>query len=265
MAAILSSVEPFLEKIERFYDELGEICIFTARSSLRSGRLVRRKRLLIQQMEEIGVRSLPIAFLTCTFTGMVMVLQTGVQLRPLGATIYAGGIAAVGLAREIGPVLTAIVLAGRVGAGMTAEIGTMKVTEQIDAMRALATDPLDYLVIPRLYAAMFMLPIITIGAIFVGFMGGLVVAATALNLTPRLYIESSLNDWVHPIDLYAGVGKTVVFGAIIALVGCYYGFNTSGGAEGVGKATTKSVVTASISILIANYFMSDWILKLFPS
>ncbi|MBE7559075.1 ABC transporter permease [bacterium] len=253
-----------MEKIERFYDELGAMCIFAARSVLRSGRLWHRRRLLVQQMEEIGVRSLPIAFLTSTFTGMVLVLQTGIQLAPWGAKLYAGGIAAVALAREIGPALTAIVLAGRVGAGMTAEIGTMKVTEQIDAMRALATDPFDYLVVPRLFAAMFMLPIITIGAIFVGFLGGLVVAVTALNLTARLYIESSLNDWVHPIDFYAGVGKTIAFGAIIALVGCYYGFNTAGGAEGVGKATTKSVVTASISILIANYFMSDWILKIFP-
>ena len=259
------SVEHLLLRVEDFYDEFGRMAIFVGRSLSRGARVFRRRKLLLQQMEEIGVNSIPIAFLTSTFTGMVLVLQTGLQLEPWGAKMYAGGIAAVALAREIGPALTAVVLAGRVGAGMTAEIGTMKVTEQIDAMRALATDPLDYLVIPRFFAAVIMLPVITVGAIVVGFLGGLIVAATALNLSPRLYLETSLNDWVTVVDFYAGVGKTAVFGAIIALVGCYYGFNTSGGAEGVGQATTRSVVTASILILISNYFMSDWILKLFPS
>jgi len=261
---LFQSVENLLLRIEDFYDESGRMAIFTARSLARFGRIFRRRGLLLQQMEEIGVRSLPIAFLTSIFTGMVLVLQTGVQLAPLGAKIYAGGIAAVALAREIGPVLTAVVLAGRVGAGMTAEIGTMKVTEQIDAMRALATDPLDYLVVPRLGAAMIMLPVITVGAIFVGFLGGLVVAWAALNLTPRLYLSTSLNDWVHLIDFYAGVGKTIVFGAIIAVMGCFYGFHASGGAEGVGQATTKSVVASSILILISDFFMSAWILKIFP-
>jgi phospholipid/cholesterol/gamma-HCH transport system permease protein len=254
----------FLQQIEDFYDEIGRFSIFVFKVLARLGCIFHRKRLLLQQMESIGVYSIPIAFLTCTFTGMVLVLQTGRQLAPFGAKIYSGGISTVALASEIGPVLTAIVLAGRVGAGMTAEIGTMKVSEQIDALKSLATNPIDYLVVPRLVAAVIMLPVITVGAIFVGYMGGVVVAASALDLAPRLYIISSMDNWLRLSDFFIGVGKTAVFGTIIALVGCYNGFATSWGAEGVGKATTKSVVTSSILILIVNYFISDWFLKLFP-
>jgi phospholipid/cholesterol/gamma-HCH transport system permease protein len=220
-----------------------------------------RVRMILVQMEQIGIQSLPIALLTATFTGMVLVLQTGVQLQQLGAKSLASGIAAIALCREIGPVLTSIVLAGRVGAGITAEIGTMKVTEQIDAMRSLATDPVDYLVTPRLIAAIVMLPAITVLADFVGLAGGMIVGVNTLGLSCRQYIDTTF-EWLSYRDYVTGIIKTFVFGVIIAIVGCHFGFNSQGGAEGVGQATTRSVVMSSILILIANYFLAEWIIRI---
>ena len=222
-----------------------------------------RIRMILKQMELIGVQSLPIALLTATFTGMVLVLQTGVQLQHLGAKSLASGIAAIALCREIGPVLTSIVLAGRVGAGITAEIGTMKVTEQIDAMRSLATDPIDYLVTPRLVAAIIMLPAITVLADFVGLAGGMVVGVNTLGLSSRQYIDTTF-EWLSYRDYATGILKTGVFGMIIAIVGCHYGFHSEGGAAGVGQATTRSVVLSAILILVSNYFLAEWILRIWP-
>lgn len=222
-----------------------------------------RLGMILEQMEQIGVQSLPIALLTATFTGMVLVLQTGVQLQQLGAKTLASGIAAIALCREIGPVLTSVVLAGRVGAGITAEIGTMKVTEQIDAMRALATDPVRYLVVPRFIAAIIMLPAITVLADLVGILGGMVVGVNTLGLSSRLYIDNTF-AWLTFRDFFSGIAKTVFFGMIIAIIGCYWGFETRGGAEGVGQATTRSVVMASILILVTNYVLAEWILRLWP-
>jgi len=219
-----------------------------------------RVHLVTEQMENIGYYSLPIVLLTAIFTGMIMVLQTGVQLERFGAKLYAMGGAAIALTRELAPVLTSLVLAGRVGAGITAEIGTMKVTEQIDALETLATDPVQYLVVPRFIAAAIMLPVLTMLANVVGIAGGMFVAVFSLRLTFSLCYQTTL-DWITFSDLYSGLAKSIVFGLVIACVGCYQGLTTTGGAEGVGKATTRAVVTGSVLILVSDYFLTEWLLK----
>lgn len=221
-----------------------------------------RFHLFIEQMESIGVNSLPIVLLTSVFTGMIIVLQTGVQLERFGAKLYAVGGATVALARELGPVLTSLVLAGRVGAGISAELGTMKVSEQVDALEVLATDPVHYLVVPRFVAAMIMLPILAVLSLTIGLMGGILVANLSFGVTIRQSYYTVLL-WLTPEDLFSGLAKTFVFGIIIAMVGCYHGLNTSGGAEGVGKATTKAVVAGSVLILISDYFLTEWFMTLF--
>ena len=218
-------------------------------------------RQVIQQMVYYGYESIPIVLLTATFIGMIFVLQTGYQLSKFGATLYAGGISAIAFSREIGPVFTAWAIASRVGASIAAEIGTMQVTEQIDAMRTLATNPIKYLVVPRFIAAVIMLPILTCLAIFVGILGGWVVALTSLNLTTQIYF-SNVQDFLLPKEIYAGLIKTPVFGMLITIIGCYQGFNTFGGAEGVGRATRNSVVNSTILIIFFDYIMGAFILAL---
>lgn len=220
-----------------------------------------RIRLTLDQMISIGVMSIPIALLTATFTGMVLVLQTGVQLKPLGMKVYSSGISAISFAREIGPVLTSVVLAGRVAAGITAEIGTMKVTEQIDALKTLGTNPISYLVVPRFIASTFMFPALTVLAIGVGIGGGFIVGVLILDITPGLY-EENIWKWLKPQDYFSGLFKTIFFGMIVAIVGCYKGFQTGFGAQGVGRATTESVVLASILILVANFILTSWIIQI---
>lgn len=220
-----------------------------------------RYRLIIDQMIQIGIYSIPIALLTSAFTGMVLVLQTGMQLEPLGMKVYASGISAISFAREIGPVLTSVVLAGRVAAGIAAEIGTMKVTEQIDALKTLGANPVDYLVVPRFVAATIMFPSLTVLAIGVGIAGGYFVGTNILQIAPGLYY-TNIWKWLTPADYLSGIFKTIFFGMIVAIVGCYKGFNAGFGAQGVGEATTQAVVTASILILIANFFLTSWIITL---
>jgi phospholipid/cholesterol/gamma-HCH transport system permease protein len=222
-----------------------------------------RIRLTIDQMVQIGVMSVPIALLTAIFTGMVLVLQTGIQLKPMGMKVYASGISAISFAREIGPVLTSVVLAGRVAAGIAAEIGTMKVTEQIDALKTLGTNPVSYLVVPRFIAATFMFPALAILAIAVGITGGLIVGVTTLQIPMGLYM-TNIWKWLTLEDYISGIVKTIAFGMIVAIVGCFKGFETGFGAQGVGKATTESVVLASILILIANFLLTSWIIQIFP-
>ena len=220
-----------------------------------------RVRETVRQMMLVGVQSLPIASLTALFVGMVMVLQTGYQLQKFGAKLYAAGITIVALTREMIPVFTAIVVGARVAASMTAELGTMKITEQIDAMKSLAVDPTEYLVAPRVVATTLMLPILTIYANVIGFLGGLIVGTTALNIPYKVYINNT-TDLLWLGDIYTGILKTFFFGAIVGTVGCYFGFRTEGGAQGVGQATTTSVVATLILILLFNFILSSWFLYL---
>jgi phospholipid/cholesterol/gamma-HCH transport system permease protein len=207
------------------------------------------------QMDIIGVGSLPIVILTGFFTGAVMGLQMSRALATYGAVGQTGQIVAITLVRELGPVLTAVVVAGRNASGMASEIGSMKVTEQIDAMRALGTDPVQKLVTPRLIATAVVLPLLTVIADFLGLFGGFLIAYFTLNLTPAQYWNNAYQHLEYN-DLAQGLIKPFVFGIIIALVGCFYGMRTSGGTQGVGRATTQAVVVASVWIFITTFFIA---------
>ena len=206
------------------------------------------------QMEIIGVQSLPVVIMTGFFTGGVMGLQMSRALATYGAQGQIGQIVAITLVRELGPVLTAWMIAGRNGSGIASELGSMKVTEQIDAMRALGTDPVQKLVTPRLIAASVMLPLLTIIADFMGIVGGFVIAYTVMNITPSQYWSLAWRSLVWN-DVVQGLLKPFVFAMIIALVGCYYGMNTTGGTQGVGRATTQAVVAAQIWIIVVTFFI----------
>jgi phospholipid/cholesterol/gamma-HCH transport system permease protein len=214
-----------------------------------------RRSHLFEQMNKIGVTSLPLVFLTALFTGMVLALQSAYQLRLFNAVRFTAGLVSLSITRELGPVLTAMVVAGRVGAAITAELGTMKVTEQVDALVSLATDPIKYLAVPRFLAAFLMLPLLTVYADFIGMFGGYIVGVFKLGISSSLYIKDSFDALVLK-DLYTGLIKSFAFGGIIAVVGCYHGFTTRGGAEGVGLATTLSVVTALILIIASDCFFT---------
>lgn len=211
--------------------------------------------LWIQQMERIGVRSLGVASITAVFTGMVLALQTAYSLPALGIKYYIGTVVAKSLVRELGPVLTALIVGGRIGAGMTAEIGTMKVTEQIDALRSMAADPIRKLVVPKLAASLIMLPALTILGDFLGILGGLLVAVFQLHLPAALYLNDVFSK-LTLADIGSGVGKSFFFAYFITLVGCYNGLNTQGGADGVGRATTNTVVLAAILVLVSDFFLT---------
>lgn len=212
-------------------------------------------KLCIKQMAHLGVDSLPIVSLTLLFAGMVMTLQIIDILLRYGAQSTLGGIMAIAMGRELGPVLTGVVMAGRIGAAMTAEIGTMKVTEQIDALRCMATNPIAYLVVPRFVACLIMLPILTIYGFVIGTGGGYVVATAFHDLSSFTYMNS-IELFTTTSDVGYGLIKAMCFGAIVSLVGCYEGMNAKSGAEGVGRATTQSVVTSIILIFVCNYFLS---------
>jgi phospholipid/cholesterol/gamma-HCH transport system permease protein len=210
-----------------------------------------RWKTTLDQMNKIGVMSLPLVFLTALFTGMVLSLQSAYQLRLFNAMQFTSDLVALSVTRELGPVLTAMVVAGRVGASIAAELGTMKVTEQIDALRALATDPIRYLVVPRLVAAFFMLFILTIYADCIGMLGGYFISVFKLGISSHVYIKRSIDALVVK-DIYTGLVKAFFFGGIIAVVGCYFGLNARNGAEGVGQATMLAVVTILVLIIASD-------------
>lgn len=212
-------------------------------------------RNIIRQMAFIGYDSLPIVLITGFFTGAVLVLQIGIQFAQFGAESYIGGVVALALSRELSPVLTAIVIAGRIGAAFAAEIGSMNVTEQIDALKTLATSPVEYLVVPRIIAAVFMLPVLTVITNSIGAVGGGFAAVFQVKIS-LLTFNKSVIQFMEFKDFWGGLLKSSIFGGIIAVIACYMGFNTRGGASGVGKSTTYSVVVSIMLILISNYFLS---------
>lgn len=227
---------------------------------------------LIQQMDSIGVQSLGIVLLTGFFTGMVLALQFSVQMAQFGATMYVGRLVTASMVRELGPVLAGLMVAGRVGSGIAAELGSMRVTEQIDALNTLGTDPIKKLVTPRLLAALVMMPVLTILADLVGIFGGNVIASLYVGIPTSLYWrtvweQAAAGGFVLryiPADLIQGLLKPLVFGGLIAITGCYFGLGTKGGTEGVGRATTRTVVTASVLILTTDYFMTQILLYILP-
>lgn len=215
------------------------------------GRLEVRE--VIVQIHRIGVDSLYIVLVTGAFSGLVLAYQTARQFLDFGAQTFVGGLVGVSMAREAGPVFTALTAAGWVGAGIAAEIGSMAVTEQIDALRVLATDPVRYLVVPRLMAAAIALPVLTVFANVVGGIGGYIVA-TAAGISGGTFVVS-LQRYLYAYDVWAGLVKAVCFGVIIAVVGCSRGLEATGGADGVGRATRSAVVTAILWILACNFFL----------
>ena len=226
----------------------------------------------LTQMDRMGVGSMPILLLTGLFTGMVLALQSAVALQRFGAEIYVGNLVAASMVRELGPVLAALVFAGRVGSGIAAELGSMRVTEQIDALQSFGTDPIKKLVTPRLLAGLIMVPILTIVTDAVGIVGGLLISVFNLQIPGDAYMRGvwgSLADsgfvlGFFPRDFVGGLLKPLVFGGMIALTGCYYGLRASGGTEGVGTATTRAVVTSSILILAVDYFLTQLLMVLVP-
>jgi phospholipid/cholesterol/gamma-HCH transport system permease protein len=214
---------------------------------------------ILLQMDLIGVGSLTVVMLTGFFTGAVLTLQTSKELSRFGAVGFTGGLVSVSLVRELGPVLAALMVAGRVGSGMASELGSMLVTEQINAMRALGTDPIKKLVVPRLLATIAMMPVLTIVADTLGIIGGLAVALNVLHITTSLYLSRAW-DSLGYMDLFGGLLKPLVFGALIALVSCYCGLRTYGGTQGVGRSTTQAVVASSVLILVFDFFLSRIIL-----
>ena len=213
-----------------------------------------------KQMLEIGVRSLPVVLITAIFTGMVFALQTFTGFKRFGAEALVGTVVALSVTRELGPVLTGLIVAGRAGAAMAAEMGTMRVTEQIDALETLATNPVKYLIIPRFIAGILMLPALTIVADITGITGGYFVTVGLFKTSSIVYWNRTW-DFLEMSDIYNGLIKAAFFGASISLISCYEGFYTRGGAEGVGKATTGAVVLSSMTILISDYFLSAWLFK----
>jgi phospholipid/cholesterol/gamma-HCH transport system permease protein len=218
---------------------------------------------ILTQMDSLGVGSLSIVILTGVFTGMVLALQSSATLDAFGARPYVGRLVCISMVRELGPVLTALMVTGRVGSAMAAELGSMVVTQQIDALRVLGSDPVRKLVAPRLAAAMIMVPTLTVLSDTVGIFGGALISVFSLSLSWEFYWRSVAGALVVN-DLAMGLSKPIAFGFITASIGCYMGLSTTGGSLGVGKATTRSVVAASVLILASDFFMTKLLLLLFP-
>lgn len=236
-------------------DTLGDLALLTRDSFRFAVRRPPAMRLVLEQLEQIGWRSLSIVGLTAIFTGMVLALQLGTYMERFGAKMFVSRIVGVSLVRELGPVLTALLFGGRVGAGITAELGSMAVTEQVDAVRALGASPIRNLVVPRLIATLIMLPALSVIGDVLGILGGLFIGVTELNVTADFYLNSLLQILLLQ-DVLSGLGKSVFFAYFIAIIACYNGLRVTGGADGVGRATTATVVAASITILVSDFFLT---------
>jgi len=253
-----------MNPVSKFFYELQEISVLAGRVLVGIARGPRYIRETIDQMDEIGVGSLVIIILTGFFTGGVLILQAYPTLAYYGAQTQAGQGVATTLVRELGPVLSALMVAGRVGSAISAELGSMVVSQQIDAMRALGTSPVKKLVIPRVIALVVALPLLTVASDVFGLIGAGLVANQIYGLDSNVYIASVRNG-VDIDDVVGGVIKPLVFGVIIGLISCYKGLTTTGGTVGVGKSTTSAVVTASISVIIADFFLSKLLQTLFKT
>jgi phospholipid/cholesterol/gamma-HCH transport system permease protein len=250
-----------------FFEVIGRVTLETAEAlggvyamSKRTFALIFQGKwepaLSIVQMNEIGVASFPVVGLTSLFTGMVLAFQSGFSfMKVFNEPIYVGSVVGLSLVKELGPVLTSTVIAGRVGAAITAELGTMNVTEQLDALYTLGTSPARYLAVPRYVAMMIMVPILSALANIIGIIGGFIVATTQLHIASGVYWDE-VTTFVEINDVMHGIIKSFFFGLIIVITSCHMGFNCSGGAEGVGRATTRAVVISMVLILVGDYFLS---------
>ncbi|MBT6096485.1 MAG: ABC transporter permease [Rhodospirillaceae bacterium] len=250
----------FLQAVGRvfiaFLATAGRLTLFTIEGTSHCFRAPWYFRIIGRQMVEIGYYSLPVVGLTAVFAGMVLALQTYIGASRFSAEGAIANIVVVALTRELGPVLAGLMVAGRIGAAMAAEIGTMRVTEQIDALTTLSTNPMKYLVAPRLIAGVTMLPLLVFVADIIGVFGGYLVAVYKLGFNPTNYLKDTWN-FMEASDVISGLVKASVFGFLITLMGCYHGYNSKGGAQGVGQATTNAVVSASILILCFDYILTE--------
>jgi phospholipid/cholesterol/gamma-HCH transport system permease protein len=215
---------------------------------------------MVRQMLEVGVHSVPVILITALFTGMVLALQTYTGFKRFGAEGLVGSVVALSMTRELGPVLSALMLTGRAGSAMAAELATMRVTEQIDALETLATNPIKYLIVPRFISGITMLPALVIFANILGILGGYYVSVVIFGMSSNSYMRTTW-EYLQMQDIYSGLIKACFFGAIFTLICCYKGFYAVGGAEGVGKATTSAVVYSSMTVLISEYFLSAWLFQ----
>ncbi|TVQ36785.1 MAG: ABC transporter permease [Geminicoccaceae bacterium] len=236
-------------------ETLGRIILFAAISIGRGILPPYYPKQYVRQFLDIGYYSLPVVGLTAIFTGAVLALQSYTGFQRFQAESAIPTIVVLSVTRELGPVLAGLMVAGRVGASMAAELGTMRVTEQIDALSTLTTDPYRYLIMPRLIGGLVMLPLLVVVAMIIGVMGGFLVSVNQLGFQPVSYLNDTFR-FLEAIDVVSGLVKAAVFGFIVALMGSYHGFNSGRGAQGVGAATTMAVVTASILILVSNYFIT---------
>lgn len=245
-----------------FFQQFGGAAILAYQSFFETFRKPIYPRLVIDQIYQVGITSLPLVIVTALSTGMVMALQFGLGLEKFGGKLYVPKIVSLSIIREMGPVFTSLMLAARVGAGITSEIGSMTVTQQIDAIRALGTSPIKKIVIPRILACLISLPLLCSIANAVGVYGGMYVGANDLGLDPEFYMQK-VYQTITLADYMSGFGKTFFFALFISITACYFGLNVKGGTRGVGSATTKSVVTSSIFILVGDYFLTKlfWVLE----
>ncbi len=248
-------LEAVARRTSRFLGEVGSVLIFFGQTLRWTFSRPFYAKSVLKQMEQIGFNSIPVVLTTALSTGMVLALQSYTGFKRFGAETLIGTVVTLSMTRELGPVLTGLMVAGRAGAAMAAELGTMKVTEQIDALETLATNPMKYLVVPRFIASTVMMFFLTILGMMIGITGGYFVGVKLLGTNPVTYINNSINN-TEVTDIWYGLIKALVFGAVVGLIGCYKGFHTEGGAEGVGKSTTGAVVVSCMLILILDYFLS---------
>ncbi|NOR72607.1 MAG: MlaE family lipid ABC transporter permease subunit [Mariprofundaceae bacterium] len=242
---------------EMFFAQIGLYATTLGRVSKRLLSSPRYPRLILTQAEEVGVQSLPVVLLTALFTGMVLALQSYIVFHRFAAESMISVVVSLSMVRELGPVLVGLMVAGRVGASFAAELGTMRVSEQIDALWTLSTDPMRYLIMPRVIAAIAMMPLLVVISDFIGIYGGYAISVFMLDQNPVVYLEKA-TQFMELKDFYSGLVKAGFFGMLIGVIGCSEGFNCKGGAEGVGRATTRAVVISCMSILVSDYFLTAW-------
>lgn len=250
-----SFVEYHRARLERFIEQLGDVMLLTVRTARSLVKRPLEVRATMQQLESLGVRSMGIVTVTSVFIGMVMTIQFAFGLRRFGGIEYIPRVIVLSFCRELAPTLTAVIVGGRIGSGMAAEVGAMNVTEQVDAIRALGADPAKKLVLPRVLAAILVMPMLSVYALALGTAGAIVICALQFDIPPNLFISSSLES-TRISDFTAGLAKTPFFGFLIAIIGCHFGLRTSGGTEGVGLSTTRTVVAVSIAILVADFLLT---------
>jgi phospholipid/cholesterol/gamma-HCH transport system permease protein len=240
----------------RFLETVGRLAMFTGTAMFQAARPPFYLRLIGRQMVDIGYYSLPVVGLTAIFTGMVLSLQSYSGFARFSAESAVATVVVLSMTRELGPVLAGLMVAGRIGASMAAEIGTMRVTEQIDALTTLSTNPYKYLVAPRLIAGLTMMPLLVLVADVIGVFGGFLIGVNKLGFNPAGYLRQTF-EFLEFKDVLSGLVKAAVFGFFITLMGCYHGYNSRGGAQGVGTATINAVVSALILILVTNYLITE--------